>query len=93
MLVGTTESGYKFEVDKRVRTDWRFVQAYTKLKEDSASDEARVEAMRTVLNVMFKDSGKSLMKHIAEKNDGYCDMVAMMVTVHEILTCDEELKK
>lgn len=66
----TTKTGFKFEVDDRIFTDYRFVDA---IAEASNSDDKVGELKGTaeLVNLVFGKKKKEFMDHIAKNNDGF----------------------
>lgn len=66
----TTKTGFKFDVDERVFSDYRFVDA---IAEASNPDDKVGELKGTtkLVDLVFGDKKKAFMDHIAKKNDGF----------------------
>ena len=66
----TTKTGFKFDVDERVFSDYRFVDA---IAEASNPDDKVGELKGTtkLVDLVFGDKKKAFMDHVAKKNDGF----------------------
>lgn len=91
MLEGTTNSGFKFKVDERALTDWRFVTALSTLS--SASDDSDIlnNTINCIDFILGKDKEK-LLKHVSKLNDGFMPAEKVIQEFSEIVTTCKELK-
>ncbi len=64
----TTKTGFKFEVDERVFTDYRFVDAIAKASTDRMGE---IQGTTELINLIFGDKKNDFLNHIAKKNDGF----------------------
>jgi len=83
-MQGITKSGFKFEIDDRILKDWRFVSALTKCQQ-SKTEFGKLEGIMEMASLLFGDRYDEYLKHIASKNDGFCDSQAIMEEIKEIL--------
>ena len=81
-MQGITKSGYKFDSDDRILTDWRFTTALTKCQKSEGVKQ--LEGMTDMVNLLFGDKLDEFVKHIAEQNDGYVPTEAIMADVQDI---------
>lgn len=66
----TTKTGFKFEVDERIFTDYRFVDAIAEAS-DPNDKVGELKATAELVNLIFGSKKKEFMDHIAKKNDGF----------------------
>lgn len=64
----TTKTGFKFEVDERIFTDYRFVDAIAKTSTGSVGE---IQGTAELVNLIFGDRKKDFFEHVAKKNDGF----------------------
>lgn len=81
-MQGETKSGYKFDIDDRILTDWRFTTALAKCQKSESVKQ--LEGMTDMVNLLFGDKLDEFMNHIAEQNDGYIPTEAIMADVQDI---------
>lgn len=84
-----TKSGFEFEVDERIFTDYRFVDAIAKCSMDKVSE---IQGTAELVNLLFGDKKKSFLNHIASKNDGFAPSEVVTEEVKHILEEYHELK-
>lgn len=87
MIEGTTKSGFHFRVSRRVRNDWRFVQALADSESKDESDQLR--GMVNIVRLLFKDQAEELYAHIQEK-DGTVPTDKLMEETREVLEAMKE---
>lgn len=78
VITGVTPSGFAFAIPEERFSDWRTVKALSKLaefediSEDNPEDIPRfINTMGKVEELLFKDGGEKLEKHILKEHDGY----------------------
>ena len=81
-MQGETKSGYKFDIDDRILTDWRLTTAIAKCQK--SEDAKKLEGMTEMVSLVFGDKLDEFMNHIAEQNDGYIPTEAIMADVQDI---------
>lgn len=94
-MKGTTTSGFEFEIDDRILTDWRFVSELTNLKDLEDSDSKEIDfigSMKNIEKLIFKDNGKAFEKHIASQNDGAVPTDVLLKELLEIIKSKAETK-
>ena len=87
----TTKTGFKFEVDERIFTDYRFVDA---IAEASNQDDKVGELKGTaeLVNLVFGSKKKAFMDHIAKKNDGFVPAEVVSNELQYVITEYNALK-
>lgn len=90
MIKGKTSTGFNFNVDERVKDDWRIVDAIV----DSESEDASVKlkATKTLVDLVLGKDKEKMIQHIMKKNNGFCSSEAMTSEVTEIFNAIKELK-
>ena len=81
-MQGKTKSGYKYDIDDRVLTDWRFVEALTECQNGEGMKQ--LEGAKTMIRLMFGKDYDKFMEHLAKKNDGFVPAEAVMAEIQEI---------
>ena len=85
-MQGITASGFEYEIDERVFTDWRFTVALTGMRSGKTEFE-KIEASQKLVTLLFgAENLDKYMEHIASKNDGYVPTEVIMTEVKEILS-------
>lgn len=91
MITGITKSGFKFKVDEKVLTDWRFTTAL--IKTQKGSDMEKLEGASDMVNMVFGSDGeKKLIEHICKKNGGMCPSEKVMEELTEIISSSPQTK-
>lgn len=66
----TTKTGFKFDVDERIFSDYRFVDAVAEAS-DPDDKVGELRATTKLVDLVFGDKKKAFMDHVAKKNDGF----------------------
>ena len=83
MIKGKTKSGFKYEVDERIKTDWRLVKAIA--DSQSNDDGIKLKAVSDMFSLVLGGNEELLMQHIANRNDGFVPMEQMNAEITEII--------
>ena len=90
-MKGKTKSGFKFDIDERVLTDWRFTIAVAKTQgEDTLQKLAGANEMVELL--LGAEGHQALIAHVAAANDGYVPSDVFMEEVTEIMQSSAKTK-
>lgn len=90
-MQGETKSGFKYNFDNRILTDWRFTNAVTETQ--TGKDLEKVSGANKMITLMLGVDGyNELMEHIASKNDGFVPAEAVMAELADILESAKETK-
>lgn len=82
-MQGKTKTGFEYEVDDRILTDWRFTMALTRCQNGKGIDQ--LAGAQDMVSLMLGEDGLDrMMKHIAELNEGYVPAEAVMAEVQDI---------
>lgn len=82
-MQGKTKTGFEFEVDDRILSDWRFTMALTKCQNGKGIDQ--LAGAQDMVSLMLGEDGLDrMMKHIAGLNDGYVPAEAVMAEIRDI---------
>lgn len=82
-MQGETRTGFKFDVDDRILTDWRFTMALTKAQNGKGMDQ--LAGAQEMVSLMLGEEGlEEMMKHVADQNDGFVPAEAVMAEVQDI---------
>ena len=82
-MQGKTSTGFKFDIDDRILTDWRFTMALSRCQNGKGMDQ--LAGAQEMVSLMLGEDGLSdLMNHISEKNDGFVPAEAVMAEVKDI---------
>ena len=82
-MEGETKTGFKYNVDDRILTDWRFTLALTKCQNGKGIDQL-AGAQEMVSLMLGNDGLNELMEHISKNNEGYVPSEAVMAEVKDI---------
>lgn len=85
-----TTSGFKYEIDERIKKDWEFLKAVTNLQ-NNPSDFSNIENLFNML--LGAKQFEALKEHIKKQNDGFCPVDVMTKELTEIIKGDNEIKK
>lgn len=80
----STKSGFKFELDERIMTDWRVVKAMGKA--DSDNPEDMLTGSIELVSLIFGPDEEKLIEHIKAKNDGYAPVDAIKTELLDVIT-------
>lgn len=82
-MQGETKTGFKFDIDDRILSDWRFTMALTKSQNGKGLDQ--LAGAQDMVSLMLGEEGlERMMKHISDQNDGYVPAEAVMAEVKDI---------
>lgn len=82
MVVGKTSTGFDYEYDERILSDWRFVEGVAKTTSDNQIE--RMQGMVSIVNLLLGDE-TALIKHLQELNDGFVPSEKMMEEITDIM--------
>lgn len=92
MVKGETKSGFKFEIDKRVFTDWGIMQAIADI--ESGEPTKTMVGITSLANMMLGKNGMNeLLKHIRDNNDGFAPIESVQNELIEIFNASDDSKK
>lgn len=90
-MQGITKSGFEYDVDERILTDWRFTTIAAKAESGTAVE--KISAAQKMVELMFGEEQLGrLMDHIASENDGFVPMEAVSNITKEIIDEHKKLK-
>jgi hypothetical protein len=82
-MQGKTKSGFAYEIDDRILTDWRFTEAIAKCQHSEGMKQ--LEGAHEMVRLMFGADGfEKFMNHIASQNDGFIPAEVVMAEVQDI---------
>lgn len=90
MIQGKTKSGFKFEIDERVLSDWRLLLNIERTESEVLTE--RVKAITELVHLLLGSNESKLMEHIAKKNDGFVPTEAITDELASIVSSAKELK-
>lgn len=83
---GVTESGFAFSYDKRVLSDWRFMELLGEISDENSAEIAKVNGYtRLVTMLLGEKQKKALLEHVARENDGFAPMDKVEKVLNEIM--------
>lgn len=91
MITGRTKDGMEFQIDERIKDDWRLVKAIGKADSDNPVDRMS-GTMEVVTLLIGKEGEDELTKHIMEKNEGFCPIDEVKQAILEIMDSMKEIK-
>jgi hypothetical protein len=89
MIKGKTKSGFQFEYDERILTDWRFVSAVAKSTADN--DVQKMLGITEIANLLVVDMD-ALIEHLKKDNDGFAPSEKVMLELTEIMNASKTAK-
>lgn len=90
-MTGKTKSGFKFKVDERMLSDWRFTIAVAKTQ--AGTDLQKLEGVKEMIDLLLGEKGhQDLISHIAKANEGFVPADAIMAEVTEIMEYSKTAK-
>lgn len=89
MIKGKTKSGFQFEYDERILTDWRFVSAVTKSTADN--EVQKMIGITEIANLLVVDMN-ALIEHLKNDNDGFAPSEKVMLELTEIMEASKTAK-
>ena len=82
-MQGKTKTGFEFDIDDRILTDWRFTMALTRCQNGRGIDQ--LAGAQDMVSLMLGEDGLDrMMKHISKNNEGYVPAEAVMAEVQDI---------
>ena len=82
-MQGKTRTGFEYNIDDRILTDWRFTTALTKCQNGKGMDQ--LAGAQEMVSLMLGEEGlERMMKHISDNNEGYVPAEAVMAEVQDI---------
>lgn len=85
-----TTSGFEFNIDERVKTDWDFLEMVGNLQKNP-SDLSMMKGL--FIKLLGEKGFEKLKKHIKEQNDGFCPVEVLSKEFTEIVQSTNEIKK
>lgn len=90
-ITGKTSTGFEYDVDARVFTDWRYIELFADVKD--GTDEEKVTATpKWGKFILGRDGMKKLIDHVSKLNDGFAPIEKVIAELAEIKP-DEETSK
>lgn len=84
MLKGKTKSGFEFEIDERIKDDYRFFEALYQVEENP------ILAPKLINMLLGEDEKERLLKHI--EKDGFVSQTDVLKEVTEIIRSAGDIK-
>ncbi len=82
-MKGTTSSGFEFEANENVLTDWRFTRTVTTI--EKGDDVAKMCATVELVNMLLGDAGEAALCEHVKEADGTVPANKVMKEAGEIL--------
>lgn len=83
MINGKTQTGFKYEIDERILSDWRLTKALVKTQK--GSDVEKLAGADEMIELLLGDKADDLMKHLQKKNEGFAPMDKLMAEITDIM--------
>lgn len=90
MVKGTTQTGFDFEVDERIKSDWRVMKAIADVQ--SKDNNRVIPGMVNLINFILGDKEQKLLEHVAANNDGFAPTKALFSEIKDMLDAIPEIK-
>lgn len=82
MLTGTTSTGFEFQVNEDVISDWRFITAIADA--ESGNGHAAIQGTAQLVRLLFdKKTEQKLMEHV-KREDGIVPIQAVQAEVTDV---------
>lgn len=81
-MQGKTKNGYEYNIDDRILSDWRFVDALTECQNGEGMKQ--LEGARKMVRLMFGKDYEKFMEFLAEKNEGFVPAEVVMAEITDI---------
>ena len=84
-ITGETSTGFPFEFDERILTDWTYVALLGKITDKGKKDAEKLAVMQTLfLTILGEEQTNALIEHVRELNDGFAPIDEVMKELGEI---------
>ena len=83
MISGKTKTGFEFNVDSRVKNDWRVLRSIADIQSKDKSTQAK--AVVQLIQLIIGEREEELLQHIAENNDGFVPAEVVYAEISDIL--------
>lgn len=86
IVQGTTTSGIKFTLDKRIKDDARILYWITKMDDDKLGILERNNALFSLLELIFgtDDNLSTFLNEVAAKHNGVADVESLIGELHDM---------
>lgn len=90
-ITGKTKSGYVFEYDERVLTDWEYVSLLSVTQ--NGTDMEKIAASTKVVELLVgKDKMPGLLDHIRKAHGGYASVEDVVAEFTEMISAKNSTK-
>jgi hypothetical protein len=83
-MKGTTSSGFEFETNENVLTDWRFTKTVTAI--EKGDDVSKMCATVDLINMLLGDTGEAALCEHVKEADGIVPSSKVMKEAGEIIS-------
>ena len=84
MMTGKTQTGYEYEIDERILSDWRLTKAIVDTQDKD--DIKKLRAAEEIAVLLLGEDGESaLLGHVADQNDGFMPTDKVMAELMDIV--------
>lgn len=90
-ITGKTSTGFEYDVDARVFTDWRYIELFADVM-DGTAEEKVAATPKWGKFILGRDGMKKLIDHVSKLNDGFAPIEKVIAELAEIKP-DEEASK
>lgn len=86
MVKGKTKSGIAFELDERIKDDWRITYLLVNMQQKKGNTFEIGKSMNQLLALIFgsDDGTYAFMTEVADKHDGICSASVMLEELNEM---------
>ena len=83
-MTGKTQTGYEYEIDERILSDWRLTKAIVDTQDKD--DIKKLRAAEEIAVLLLGEDGESaLLRHVADQNDGFMPTDKVMAELMDIV--------
>ena len=85
-ITGKTSTGFEFNYDKRIITDWSYITLLRKMTNDDTSNTEKLDASQKVIILLLgEEQPDRLIKHVRENNDGFAPLESIILEFNEMI--------
>lgn len=88
-ITGKTKSGFEFEYDSRILSDWRYIELLSQIQ--TGSDMEKVSATTKAVKLLVgEDKMQSFIDHVANTNEGYAPIEQVVAEFLQMVDANQK---